>query len=316
LGQAVEARWGVLGREEGRTATAVIEMAAASGLALLTPAQRNPLLTSTEGTGELIRAALDAGLRRFILAIGGSATNDGGTGMLRALGAQFLDDEGRALPVGGNALSRLASIDLSSFDARLAECDFEVACDVDCPLTGERGASAIFGPQKGATPAMVAELDAALVKYASVIREQLGKDVEQVAGAGAAGGMGAAALAFFQNLRLRRGIDIVIDATDLARHMANADLVITGEGRLDGQTVLGKTPIGVARLAKLHRLPVIAIGGSLGDDVSEVYEHGIDAVFSCVHRAMDLPEAFAGAQKNLARVTRNVAAVVRLMESV
>lgn len=309
LGDEVVAPWGMLG--DGRTA--VIEMAAASGLALLPIERRNPLHTSTEGTGELIKAALDAGARRFILAIGGSATNDGGTGMLRALGAQFLDALGQDLPAGGSALSQLVKIDLSRFDARLLECEFEVACDVDNPLTGERGASAIFGPQKGATPAMVVELDAALGNYAEMIRLHLGKDVEHSAGAGAAGGMGAAALAFFFNCRLRRGVDIVLDATGLAQHLGDADLVITGEGRLDGQTIFGKTPIGVAQLAKQYGLPVIGIGGCLREDVHEVYEHGIDAVFSCVHKAMDLPEALAGAQSNLARVARNVASVIHLM---
>jgi glycerate kinase len=309
LGDAVDAQWGMLG--DGRTA--VIEMAAASGLALLPIERRNPLLTSTEGTGDLIKAALDAGARRFILAIGGSATNDGGTGMLRALGTRFLDAQGEPIAQGGGALAQLARIDLSDFDARLLECEFEVACDVDNPLTGERGSSAIFGPQKGATPDMVQALDAALGNYAQIIREQLDKDVEPVPGAGAAGGMGAAALAFLGNCRLRRGVDIVLDATGLAQHLGDADLVITGEGRLDGQTIFGKTPIGVAQLAKKHGLPVIGIGGCLREDVHEVYEHGIDAVFSCVHKAMDLPEALAGAQSNLARVARNVAAVIRLM---
>nr|WP_282099391.1 glycerate kinase [Deefgea sp. CFH1-16] len=211
-------------------------MAAASGLALVPAAQRNPLITSSEGTGQLIRAALDAGARRFILAIGGSATNDGGAGMMRALGAQFLNEQGQALPAGGASLAHLATIDLSLLDPRLAECQFEVACDVDNPLTGDNGASSIFGPQKGATPEMVQTLDAALARFAQVIRQQIGRDVEMTAGAGAAGGMGAAALAFF-NSQLRRGIDIVLDAAKLADQLQDADLVITGEGRLDGQTI-------------------------------------------------------------------------------
>ncbi|WP_373974031.1 glycerate kinase [Chitinibacter sp. SCUT-21] len=310
MGDVVDAQWGMLG--DGRTA--VIEMAAASGLALLTIERRNPLLTSTEGTGDLIKAALDAGARRFILAIGGSATNDGGSGMLRALGARFLDAQGRELARGGAALAQLASIDLRDLDPRLLASEFDVACDVDNPLTGPRGASAIFGPQKGATPEMVQTLDAALAHYAHIIREQLGRDVEHAAGAGAAGGMGAAALAFFTHCRLRRGVDIVLDATGLAQHLADADLVITGEGRLDGQTIFGKTPIGVAQLAKQYGLPVIGIGGCLREDVHEVYEHGIDAVFSCVHKAMDLQEALAGAQQNLARTARNVASVIHLMK--
>ncbi|HSC81869.1 MAG TPA: glycerate kinase [Chitinolyticbacter sp.] len=307
LGEQVNAVWGMLG--DGKTA--VIEMAAASGIALVPAAQRNPLVTSTEGTGQLIRAALDSGARHFILAIGGSATNDGGTGMLRALGARFLDAAAQDLPVGGAALTRLERIDLTGFDARIAECNFEIACDVDNPLTGPRGASAVFGPQKGATPDMVAKLDQALGNYARVIREQLGRDVESAPGAGAAGGMGAASLAFF-NGKLRRGVDIVLDACSLESILADADLVITGEGRLDGQTIFGKTPIGVAKLAKRFNLPVIAIGGCLREDVDVVHQHGIDAVFDCVHKAMPLEEALAGAHDNLARVARNIAATLAL----
>ncbi|QKJ65785.1 glycerate kinase [Deefgea piscis] len=307
LGEPVNATWGLMG--DG--ITAVIEMAAASGLALVPAAQRNPLITSSKGTGQLIRAALDAGARRFILAIGGSATNDGGAGMMRALGVQFLNEQGQALPAGGASLAHLANIDLSLLDPRLAECQFEVACDVDNPLTGENGASSIFGPQKGATPEMVQTLDAALARFAQVIREQVGRDVEMIAGAGAAGGMGAAALAFF-NSQLRRGIDIVLDAAKLADQLQDADLVITGEGRLDGQTIFGKTPIGVAQLAKQFNLPVIAIGGCLREDVDIVHEYGIDAVFDCVHKAMPLEEALAGASDNLYRVARNVAAIVAM----
>ena len=307
IGARVTANWGMLG--DGHTA--VIEMAAASGLALVPPAQRNPLLTSTYGTGQLIRAALDQGARRFILAIGGSATNDGGSGMLAALGARFLDSHEQTIPEGGAALRQLAHIDLSQLDPRLADCQFEVACDVDNPLTGERGASAIFGPQKGATPAMVAELDAALAHYAAIIRTQLARDVEYAPGSGAAGGMGATALAFF-DATLRRGVDIVLDATGLADHLTGADLVITGEGRLDSQTAFGKTPMGVAQLASRHGVPVIAIGGCLGDGVDVLREHGISAVFDCVTHAMPLEEALAGARDNLLRTARNVAALLAL----
>lgn len=309
LGHPVDATWGMLGDGE----TAVIEMASASGLALVPPGQRNPMITSTEGTGQLIRAALDAGARRFILAIGGSATNDGGSGMLCALGVRFLDAAGESLPAGGAALAQLARIDMSGFDPRLAECSFEVACDVDNPLTGPKGASAVFGPQKGATPERVAQLDAALANYARIVHEQLGVDVDTVPGAGAAGGVGAAALAFLRGT-LRRGIDIVLGAVGLEAKLAGADLVITGEGRLDGQTIFGKTPIGVARMAKRFKLPVIAIGGCLREDVDVVHEHGIDAVFDCVHKAMPVEEALAGAHENLARVARNVAALLALRQ--
>ncbi|WP_410499918.1 glycerate kinase [Chitinibacter sp. S2-10] len=307
LGDEIVAQWGMLG--DGQTA--VIEMAAASGLMLISPERRNPLLSSSEGTGELIKAALDAGARRFILALGGSATNDGGSGMLRVLGVQFYDAEGQMLAAGGAALSRLARIDVEGLDQRLVQCEFDIACDVNHPLTGARGASATFGSQKGATPEMVATLDAALSHYAQIIREQLHQDVEHLAGAGAAGGMGAAALAFFR-CRLRRGVDIVLEATGLAQHLLDADLVITGEGRLDGQSLCGKTPIGVAQLAKQYQLPVIAIVGCVGDGVDQVYEHGIDAVFSCVDRPMSQEEALANAQSNLRRVALNIAALIKI----
>ena len=275
LGEPVEAFYGLTGDGD----TAVIEMAAASGLALVPPDRRNPLLTNSRGTGELIRAALDAGARGFILGIGGSATNDGGAGMVQALGARLLDLEGRELDGSGGDLARLERIDVSALDPRLAECRIEVACDVDNPLTGARGASAVFGPQKGATPEMVQALDANLARLARIVGRDLGVAVDTVPGAGAAGGMGAAMLAFF-GATLKPGIEIVTAAVDLDTHVRDADLVITGEGRIDFQTVHGKTPIGVARVAKRHGKPVIGIAGSLGAEVGVVHAHGIDAVFS------------------------------------
>ncbi|MBR0567567.1 glycerate kinase [Azoarcus sp. L1K30] len=307
LGKPVRAFYGLTG--DG--ATAVIEMAAASGLALLAPPDRNPLLTGSHGTGELIRAALDAGARHLILGIGGSATNDGGAGMLQVLGVRLLDASGTELPPGGGALARLDRIDASGLDARLAACRIEVACDVDNPLTGPRGASAVFGPQKGATPDMVAQLDANLTRFADIIRRDVGVAVADVPGAGAAGGMGAAMLAFF-GAELRPGIDIVTTAVGLERHLADADLVITGEGRIDSQTIHGKTPIGVARVAKRHGKPVIGIAGGLSADVGIVHVHGIDAVFSVVYRPCTLEEAMAEAAVNVERTARNVAAVFRI----
>lgn len=307
LGERVEAFYGLTG--DG--ATAVIEMAAASGLALVPPAQRNPLRTSSRGTGELIRAALDAGARRFILGIGGSATNDGGVGMVQALGARLLDAEGRALDGSGGDLARLERIDVSALDPRLAECRIEVACDVDNPLTGPRGASAVFGPQKGATPEMVQVLDANLAHLARIVERDLGVAVDQVPGAGAAGGMGAAMLAFF-GATLKPGIEIVTAAVDLDAHVRDADLVITGEGRIDFQTVHGKTPIGVARVAKRHGKAVIGIAGSLGANVGVVHEHGIDAVFSVLSRPCTLEEALGDAAANVELTARNVAAVLRM----
>ena len=307
LGEPVEAFYGLTGDGD----TAVIEMAAASGLALVPPDRRNPLLTSSRGTGELIRAALDAGARRFILGIGGSATNDGGAGMVQARGVRLLDLEGRELDGSGGDLARLERIDVSALDPRLAECRIEVACDVDNPLTGARGASAVFGPQKGATPEMVQALDANLARLARIVGRDLGVAVDTVPGAGAAGGMGAAMLAFF-GATLKPGIEIVTAAVDLDTHVRDADLVITGEGRIDFQTVHGKTPIGVARVAKRHGKPVIGIAGSLGADVGVVHAHGIDAVFSVLGKPCTLDEALRDAAANVELTARNVAAVLRI----
>jgi glycerate kinase len=307
LGEPVEAFYGLTGDGD----TAVIEMAAASGLMLVPPAARNPLRTSSCGTGELIRAALDAGARRFILGIGGSATNDGGAGMVQALGARLLDAHGRDLDGSGGDLARLERIDVTALDARLAECSIEVACDVDNPLTGARGASAVFGPQKGATPEMVQVLDANLGRLARIVERDLGVAVDQVPGAGAAGGMGAAMVAFF-GATLKPGIEIVTAAVDLDAHVRDADLVITGEGRIDFQTVHGKTPIGVARIAKRHGKPVIGIAGALGANVGVVHEHGIDAVFSVLSKPCTLDEALRDAAANVELTARNVAAVLRM----
>jgi len=276
LGQPVNAFYGVL---EGRRA--VIEMAAASGLALVSPESRNPLLTTTFGTGELIQAVLDEGIRHIMLGIGGSATNDGGAGMLQALGVQMLDEDGRSIGWGGGALAKLARIDVTCLDPRLQQCTIEVACDVDNPLLGSSGASAIFGPQKGATPEMVERLDANLMHYARSVQRDVGIDVASKPGAGAGGGMGGAVMAFLQ-ARLRPGVDIVIEAVGLEQIIRDADLVITGEGQMDGQSLHGKAPIGVARVAKKYHKPVVGIVGGFASDIEQVYVHGIDAVFSVV----------------------------------
>ena len=307
LGNRVEGFLGLLG--DGKRA--VIEMAAASGLHLVPPERRNPLLTTSVGTGELILAALDLGVEHLILGIGGSATNDGGAGMMQALGARLLDKKGQALPPGGGALGQLERIDLSTLDPRLGKLHIEVACDVDNPLCGPQGASAVFGPQKGATPAMVSELDANLAHYAGCIEQELGKQVKKIAGAGAAGGMGAALVGLL-GAELKPGIQIVIEALKLDEAVADADLVVTGEGRIDSQTIHGKTPIGVARCAKGFGKPVIGIAGCLSDDCAVVHEHGLDAVFAVVNRAMALPEALATARGNVELTARNVAALWRL----
>jgi glycerate kinase len=291
LGEPVRARWGVLGGGD----TAVIEMAAASGLPLVPPARRDPRVTTTRGTGELVRAALDAGLRRLVVGIGGSATNDGGTGFARALGARFLDAGGEELPEGGAALARLARIDSGGLDPRLAGAELLVACDVDNPLTGPRGASAVYGPQKGATPAMVRALDAALARYAEVAARVTGRDVAGRAGAGAAGGLGAGLL-FFTPAQLRPGVAIVLEATGFDRRVRGADLVLTGEGRTDEQTAMGKAPAGVAAAAKRHGVPVVCLSGGLGEGADRVLDVGIDAVASTAPGPLSLEDSMrAGA---------------------
>ena len=308
MGETVTASYGVLGDGE----TAVIEMAMASGIELVPAEQRNPLMSTTYGTGELIRDALDQGIKRMIVGIGGSATNDGGAGMMQALGARLLDSEGKELTVGGAALSKLASIDVSELDSRLASVEFVAACDVDNPLTGPNGASAIFGPQKGATPEMVQQLDAALKQYATVIERDLGVSVEHQPGSGAAGGMGAGLLAFMK-ADLQPGIDIVMKAVELEDKMDGARLVITGEGRIDGQTAQGKTPVGVARIAKKFGLPVVALSGCVGAGVEAVYEQGIDALFPIIHGSISVAEALAAGEENLIRASRNLASTLTLL---
>ncbi len=294
LGRPVEARWGVLG--DGRTA--VIEMAAASGITLVPEGRRDPRISSTFGTGQLLRAALDAGFRHLIVGIGGSATNDGGAGMAKALGVRLLDGRGEPLPDGGAPLSRVVSIELGGVDPRLADAEILVACDVDNPLTGPRGASAVYGPQKGATPAVVAELDAALERYARVAREATGRDVAGFPGAGAAGGLGAGLL-FFTPARLVPGIDLVLDSTRFDEQVRGAALVIVGEGRTDHQTAMGKAPVGVARVAARHGVPVLLVSGSLGPGAEEVLAQGIGRMVQAAPPGMPVPEAMARAAELL-----------------
>ncbi|NCH14452.1 glycerate kinase [Cronobacter sakazakii] len=310
LGNKVDGFFGLLGDGE----TAVVEMAAASGLHLVPTAQRDPRITTSYGTGELILAALERGVKAIIIGIGGSATNDGGAGMMQALGARFLDGEGRELAPGGAALARLERLDLSALDPRLAQVSVTAACDVDNPLCGEKGASAVFGPQKGATPEMVSELDTALRRFGEQLEAATGKAIISAPGAGAAGGMGAALLGML-NAELRPGIEIVIESLGLAQAVRDADLVITGEGRLDSQSIHGKTPVGVARVAKQFQRPVVAIAGSLTPDYQIVHEHGIDAAFSVIDRIVTLQEALDDAERNLRVIARNVAALWHLAEN-
>ncbi|CAM3626113.1 Glycerate 2-kinase [Klebsiella variicola subsp. tropica] len=307
LGEKVEACWGM----SGDGVTAFIEMAAASGLGLVPPEKRNPLITTSRGTGELILQALAHGAKRIIIGIGGSATNDGGAGMMQALGARLCDAEGQEIGHGGGSLSRLSRIDLSAIDPRLRDGMIRVACDVTNPLVGERGASRIFGPQKGATETMIVELDRNLGHYADVIKALLQVDVKAIPGAGAAGGMGAALMALL-NAELRSGIDIVTEALNLEEQILDCSLVVTGEGRIDSQSIHGKVPVGVARVAKKYRKPVIGIAGSLTHDVGVVHHHGIDAVFSVLTTVSTLEEAFRGAFDNIYRASRNIAATLQV----
>lgn len=273
LGQPLEARWGVMG--DGQTA--VIEMALASGLALVPPQRRDPYITTTRGTGEIIAEALDRGFSRIVVGLGGSATNDGGAGMASALGARFLDAEGQTLPDGGAALARLVKIDVSQLNPKLAQTSIIGATDVTNPLCGPTGASAVYGPQKGATPAMVAELESALKNYGRVLQRDLGKDVSERPGAGAAGGLGAGLMAF-AGAELLPGIDMVCDVVNFDAHLQGADLVITGEGRADRSTIFNKAPVGVARRALAQGVPTLLLAGGLGPGHRELYQHGIAAI--------------------------------------
>ncbi|MEG0263909.1 glycerate kinase [Citrobacter freundii] len=305
LGSSVQAFYGL----SGDARSAFIEMAAASGLALVPVDSRDPLKTTSRGTGELIRHALDAGVEHIVIGIGGSATNDGGAGMVQALGARLLDAQNNDIAHGGAGLEALARIDISQLDARLAACRIEVACDVTNRLTGKEGASAVFGPQKGATPEVVARLDRALTHYAQLISRDLDVNVLELAGGGAAGGMGAALYAFC-GAQLRSGIEIVTDALHLDAWVADADLVVTGEGRIDSQTIHGKVPVGVANVAKRYNKPVIGIAGSLTPDVGIVHDHGIDAVFSVIYTICTLEDALKNAKENVRMTARNVAATL------
>ncbi|AMM99240.1 glycerate kinase [Bacillus pumilus] len=307
LGDPVDAFFGMLGDGE----TAVIEMAAASGLHLVPQEKRNPLLTTSRGTGELMLAALDQGAKHVIIGLGGSATNDGGVGMMQGLGAVFLDQAGQELSPGGGTLHQLASIDLTGLDPRLQSIRLEAACDVDNPLTGERGASAVFGPQKGADEHMVQVLDKNLAHFAQIAEKQFNVSFEDAEGAGAAGGLGASLLGFL-HADLQRGIDIVLKAVQFNDVIKEADLVVTGEGRIDQQTIYGKTPIGVAKAAKQYHLPVIGIAGSLSKDSAVVHEHGIDALFSIVPGVTSLSEAMRDGAIHVERTARNIAAVISI----
>lgn len=286
LGTPVLAEYGYIKARE----TAVIEMSAAAGITLLSPEKRNPLYTTTYGVGEMILDAIKKGCRRFLVGIGGSATNDGGVGMLSALGFSFLDKDGREIPRGAIGLSALAAIETKNAHPALSECEFCVACDVENILCGEKGCSAVFGPQKGATPQMVRDMDTWLSNYAVLTAKATGRDMKETAGAGAAGGIGFAFLSYL-NSRLQSGIDLVIAETALEEKIKDADVVVTGEGRLDGQSVMGKAPVGVARLAKKYGKPVIAFAGCVTEDARLCNAHGIDAFFPILRGVVTIDEA-------------------------
>ena len=310
LGREIVAEYGAL--PDG---TAVIEMAAASGITLVSERERNPLFTSTFGTGELIRLAILDGCRKFIIGIGGSATNDGGAGMLEALGFELLDEHGKRIPRGAIGLSRLCDIRCDGAMPALSECEFNIACDVTNPLCGEKGASAVYGPQKGATPDVVKAMDGWLEDFADLCSEKLGESFKDYPGAGAAGGLGFAFLTFLSG-KLRSGIELVIEATSLEEKTKNADIVITGEGRLDGQSCMGKAPIGVARLAKKHGKTVIAFSGCVTDDARLTNEHGIDAFFPIVRCPCTLVDAMNEdtAYKNLADTAEQAFRIIKIMK--
>jgi len=285
LGKKVTAEIGLLGNEM----TAVVEMASASGLWLVPLGKRNPLRTTTYGTGELIKACLDRGAKKIIVGVGGSATVDGGAGMATALGAKLLDKLGKPIELGGEGLKNLFRIDCSQLDSRIKRTKFIVASDVANPLLGKRGAARVYAAQKGATPKMVGELEKYLTNFARVIEEDLGIEVANVPGAGAAGGLGAGLVAFL-NARIKQGVDIVIKAWGLNEKMENADLVFTGEGSIDRQTLYGKVPFGVAKIAKRYGVPVIAIAGNVEDGAYMLSKYGIEAIFSTTPRIMTLAE--------------------------
>jgi glycerate 2-kinase len=303
----IEAYFGMLGDNK----TAVIEMASASGLPLLKKEERNPLLTSTYGTGELIKHALDRGCRNIIIGIGGSATNDGGAGMAEALGVKLLNKQGVEIEGRGGSLKELFSIDMSGLDERIKECNIMIACDVENPLSGPKGASYVYGPQKGADTNMVRLLDENLTHYGQVLEKTIGRNIMNFPGAGAAGGLGAGLLAFL-NADLKKGVDIVIQTVELEKKLQGADLVITGEGMIDYQTGYGKTPYGVAQLALKYNIPTIAIAGGIGKNAHELYKKGFTSIFSIVDKPMSLNEAIEDSEVLIKSVSERIMRIFKI----
>lgn len=309
LGRKVKAEYGILRNGE----IGVLEVASASGMHLVSLEERNPLITTTYGTGELIKACLDKGVKKLLIGIGGSATNDGGAGVIQALGGRLLDKDSNELDFGGGELGKLEKIDLTNFDKRLEDVVIEVACDVTNPLCGERGASYVFGPQKGASKEIVKILDDNLRHYAKIIKEQLGKDVLEIPGAGAAGGLGAGLMAFLDG-NLKKGIEIVIKHSGLEEKVRDCDMVWTGEGSIDFQTQYGKTPLGVAIVAKKYNKPVVALAGRIGDNIDVLYEKGIDSIFGIMQGATSIEEALAKGKENIEKTSENIIRLIQLLD--
>ncbi len=306
LGNKISAYYGIL----GNGTTAVIEMAKASGLEIVEKKKRNPMITTTFGTGELIRDALDHNVKEIIIGLGGSSTNDGGSGMAQALGAKLLDQNNHQIPFGGGNLDKLDKIDISNLDSRLQDVKIILASDVTNPLIGKEGASRVFGLQKGATPEMVEKLENNLQHYAKIVKRDLNKDVASLSGAGAAGGLGAGLMAF-TTCEMRQGVDIAIEVTKLEEKIRDADYVFTGEGGTDFQTKFGKTPYGVAKLGKKYHKPVISLAGYLGEGIDSLYSEGFTAIFGIIPGACDLSTALKNGPSNVTRTTENI---VRLLK--
>ena len=303
--QKVRAYYGILEDKK----TAVIEMAQASGLMLVDPKVRNPLVTTTYGTGELIKAALNKGVSTIIIGIGGSATVDGGIGMAQALGVKFTDKYGNNIEPTGSNLTKIDKISMENLDKRVKKVNFIIASDVENILTGKKGAAAVFGPQKGATPDEVELLDKGLIHYAEIIRRDIGKNVEDIAGSGAAGGLGAGLIAFL-DAKLQSGVEVVANTVELAEKISQADYVFTGEGGMDFQTKYGKTPFGVAQVAKKYQKPVFAEAGYLGERIEELYDIGISAIFGIVDKSESIEESLEKGPQNVERTTENIARLI------
>lgn len=307
LGDKVLADFAIV--EEGQTA--VIEMAEASGLPLVPPDQRNPLLTTTYGTGELIKAALDKNVKKIIIGIGGSATNDAGVGMAQALGVKFLDKEKNCISFGGGELNKIEKIDLSDLDPRIKDVEVKVACDVNNPLYGHNGAAYIYGPQKGATKEVVRILDDNLSYIGKKIKDEMGIDLQNIPGAGAAGGLGAGLVAFLDG-KLVSGLDIVLNTYNIEEIMKDTSLVITGEGKIDEQSVNGKVTVGVAKKAKSYGIPVIALAGTVNNKALKELNKHIDAIFSIIPAPVDLDEAFSKSSKWIEHTIEQVFKLLRV----